>query len=299
MKILLALFAIAILAVLVVSVSADCGCAGNGKAQGCQANGNAKVASFSLAGDDSGDASGNGTPSLIAVRENIKERIRSFLGAGNKSIVIENPRGNISITITTENGTKTIEIAKDFENIDSFRKITITPGHAEIETEVETENGTAERNLSINWTPVIRARIRQLIRNMTCEEQCPLLNITFNNSLKKAIIISGNLSALVNNTIEIDNETVYIKTLKGVRKELKVLPENASETAKLRVNYHLVKAVEIQSDDGSVYYAIKGTQLGKLLWLFPVEMDVQTDVDINSGEVKQVHRPWWSFLVTG
>lgn len=226
------------------------------------------------------------------------EMVTKNIGSENKSIQISNPVGNISISIVTQNSTKTIEIEKDFENVKSIKTITITPGRAEVEMEVEMENGTVKRkNVPANWNPVIRARIRQRIRNMTCEMNCPLLNISYNNSMKKAVIISRNLTALVNGTIEIDNETVYIKTRKNVRKELKVLPENASETARLRVNYHLIRAVEIESGDDDVYYAVKGTQLGKILWIFPVEMDVQTDIDIGSGEVKNIHKPWWSFFV--
>ncbi len=265
---------LAVLAVSVVSVSAGCGCAGGNP--GPENEGNVLLA-----------GAGNESESGVISR----------IGSGNKSIRITNPRGNMSISIITQNRTKIIEIEKNFENVQSIKTVMITPGRAEIEIEVETENGTLKKNMPANWAPTIRARIRQRIRNMTCEVNCPLLNISYNNSLKKAVIISRNHSAIVNSTVEIDNETVYIKTRKNVRKELKVLPENASETARLRVNYHLVKAVEIESGDDDVYYAVKGTQLGKILWIFPVEMDVQTDIDIGSGEVKNIHKPWWSFIV--
>jgi hypothetical protein len=283
-----------VLAVFIVSVSAGCGCAegnpGNPEDEG----------GLSLAEIDVENESGDIDPIVISpgpVLSSISNRVVRRISSGNKSIQITNPMGNISISIVTQNATKTIEIEKDFENVQSIKTIIITPGRAEVEMEVETENRTLKKNVSANWTPVIRARIRQRIRNMTCEVNCPLLNISYNNSLKKAVIISRNLTAVINGTVEIDNETVYIRTRKHVRKELRVLPENASETARLRVNYHLVKAVEIESRDDEVYYAVKGTQLGKILWIFPVEMDVQTHIDIDSGEVKRINKPWWSFFV--
>lgn len=274
---------LAVLAVSVVSVSAGCGCAGGNP--GPKNEGNALLAG---AGNE---------PETSLVLSSIKNMVITKVGSENKSILISNPRGNISISIVTQNETKTIEIKKNFENVQSIKNIIITPGRAEVEVEVETENGTLKKNMPANWAPTIRARIRQTIRNMTCDVNCPLLNISYNNSLKKAVIISRNHSAIVNGTVEIDNETVYIKTRKHVRKELKVLPENASETARLRVNYHLVKAITVESGDDDVYYAVKGTQLGKILWIFPVEMDVQTDIDIDTGEVKNIHKPWWSFIV--
>lgn len=288
-----ALVLIILMAVSVVSVSAQ-----RGYDWSRNPGGSGNEGSVLLAASENETEGGEplATPVGTVLRK-VAESVIRRIGSENKSIQISNPMGNISISIVTQNKTKIIEIEKDFENVQSIKTITITPGHAEIEMEVETENRTVKRNVSAKWTPTIRARIRQRIKNMTCEENCPLLNISYNNSLKKAVIISANLTAVVNSTIEIDNETVYIKTLKNVRKELRVLPENASETAKLRVNYHMVRAVTVESGDDDVYYAVKGTQLGKLLWIFPVEMDVQTDIDIDTGEVKRIHRPWWSFFV--
>jgi hypothetical protein len=215
----------------------------------------------------------------------------------DRIINISNPRGDISITISSENGTRNVEIQRDFENVKSIRNVTITPGHAEVQMQVETENGTQTRNVSVDWAPAIRAKVRERIRNMTCNEECPLLNITYNNSLRRAVIISKNMTILSNSTIEVDNGSVYILTQKNVRRELKVLPENASETAKMRVNYQLIKTVDIEDSDGNAYYAVKGIQAGKILGLFSTQMDVQTDVDVQSGDVTQVRRPWWNFLV--
>ncbi len=227
------------------------------------------------------------------------------MDVGNSSVSISTPMANVSITsgpdgtrrITTPaanitvtsgpNNTRTVSI----ENREQTRTITIDPNRERIMARLHNDSST---ETEINATR-FRARIRTWSRE--CGNDCPNVSIEYNMSLKRVRIQYGNLSAFTNQTVEVDNGTVYIQSQKTARKELKVLPENASSIAMTRVNYHIIKAVDIESYDDEVFYSVRGVQRGKILGLFDVDMGVEAHVDVENASVMRVSRPWWSFLV--
>jgi hypothetical protein len=44
-------------------------------------------------------------------------------------------------------------------------------------------------------------------------------------------------------------------------------------------------------------YIVKAMLPKKLLGLIPVEMDVMSEIDVESGEIIKEEKPWWSFLL--
>lgn len=98
--------------------------------------------------------------------------------------------------------------------------------------------------------------------------------------------------------VEVDGNSLYIMTPK-MKKKLTVLPEEASEIAQQRANMFAIKAVRIETENGEPVYRLQGKQTGKLFGLFTTEFGVTADMDIESGNVKNLKKPWWSFLVFG
>lgn len=45
-------------------------------------------------------------------------------------------------------------------------------------------------------------------------------------------------------------------------------------------------------------YDVNGTKGAKVLWIFDAEMEVQTRLNAQNGEIIRENRPWWSMLVT-
>jgi len=56
-----------------------------------------------------------------------------------------------------------------------------------------------------------------------------------------------------------------------------------------------VGSVSLQSDQQT--YSVHGTKKGKLFFFIPVTLDIQLEVDVTTGAVKEIKKPWWSFLV--
>jgi hypothetical protein len=210
-----------------------------------------------------------------------------------KLVQVDTPKGSISVEVAgrtpaevTRNGEFVKRLSEEFENCTGIDRVEMDPVRNRVRAMVRNETDEEEE---IGIPETLRTHVRARIQDKP-------VNVTLDSEKKEIVLTSEQASAITKEKIEIDNETVYLVTEK-VRKGVHVLPENASETAKLRANFHLVKAIELVEEDGAVLYRLQGRQIGKILGLFPTEVEVGSDVDAETGEVKSISRPWWSFLV--
>jgi hypothetical protein len=94
---------------------------------------------------------------------------------------------------------------------------------------------------------------------------------------------------------------VKMKLSNGNYREVKIMPNRASETAveKLKTNKNLtiqLKEVGV-GNNLSVVYDIEGNRTTKLLGLFKVRAQLKARVDAETGEIIEFETPWWYFLV--
>lgn len=97
---------------------------------------------------------------------------------------------------------------------------------------------------------------------------------------------------------------VRVQLKDGSYKEIKVLPDRASEIAKARLRMKFgndsLEIREIKHKNvPRVVYHLQGNSTGRFLGIFKTHVNANSDVDAETGEVLVVHRPWWAFLVTG
>lgn len=113
-------------------------------------------------------------------------------------------------------------------------------------------------------------------------------------------IKQGNVEATSTQKLNIIEFKVYLETSSGV-KEIKIMPETASETAiaKLGELNFTIELKEVgKGDDAKPVYELTGNKQGKFLGIFKIIARVQAQVDAETGNVKII-KPWWSFLASG
>ncbi|MDO8563842.1 MAG: hypothetical protein Q7R87_02450 [Nanoarchaeota archaeon] len=93
-----------------------------------------------------------------------------------------------------------------------------------------------------------------------------------------------------------------VKLKDGKHKDIKILPDRASEIAKARMrakygNDSLEIREIMHKNVPKVVYHLEGNSSGKFLGVFKSNMNVQTEVDAETGEVVLVKKPWWAFMV--
>lgn len=105
-------------------------------------------------------------------------------------------------------------------------------------------------------------------------------------------IISRNINVTINKTIEVDeNNKTYLKINATARKEIKIMPDTASERA-IEVLGGKYTTIELK-DTGQ--YHINAVKTAKILGLFNKNYNESVEIDATTGETK-VHKPWWKFM---
>jgi hypothetical protein len=119
---------------------------------------------------------------------------------------------------------------------------------------------------------------------------------------------SGNVEAkttMVMTQENVQNKTqLKVQLSNGLNSEVKVMPNTASETAlaKLGAKCEGECTIELKEvgtgNQVKAAYEIKTQKQAKVLGLFQAKMQVQAQVDAETGEVIQAKKPWWAFLAT-
>ena len=104
---------------------------------------------------------------------------------------------------------------------------------------------------------------------------------------------------------QIQNRTkLRVKLSNGVKSEIKVMPDTASETALARLGAKCEGECTIElkevgnGEQVKAAYEIKTQKQARILGLFKTQMQVQAQVNAETGEVIQAKKPWWAFLAS-
>jgi len=100
--------------------------------------------------------------------------------------------------------------------------------------------------------------------------------------------------AITKEMMKFEENKLKIKTPKK-EIEVNVLPDEAIETVQEEIPE--VKESELKVKNDKPVYEIKGEKQGKLLFIFPVRINLLGEVNAQTAEVLKIKKPWWSFLV--
>lgn len=102
-----------------------------------------------------------------------------------------------------------------------------------------------------------------------------------------------------------DNCTIWkcmFNLSNGRKAEVKIMPGTASTKAiaKLGDLGFTIELKEVgKGTNAKVVYELTGKKQGKFLGIFKIMASEKVQVDVETGEVKKVIKPWWSFLASG
>lgn len=103
------------------------------------------------------------------------------------------------------------------------------------------------------------------------------------------------------------NSQTNVKLSNGKGAEIKVMPSTASETAIARIRLNVCSeenncTIEIKevSSKNEVHaaYEIKARKEYKMFGLFRAKGDVTAYVDVETGKVIKINKPWWAVIST-
>jgi len=106
---------------------------------------------------------------------------------------------------------------------------------------------------------------------------------------------------------KVQNKTkLYVKLSNGKNAEIKIMPNTASENALERLRLKVcseenncqieLKEIGKSDEEKQLAYEIQIERHSRIIGIFQKKMQVQAQVNAESGEVIKVKKPWWAFL---
>ncbi len=120
-------------------------------------------------------------------------------------------------------------------------------------------------------------------------------NISIYKEGNKVLIKEGDTEVRTNETIAVRTGNVSVLTDNG-SVVIRISPGEL--TAEKELKNQTIKNIELKKEENRVLYQVDGVKPARLLFLIPVSINIQTDVDAASGKVENVKSPWWSSLAS-
>ncbi|MCF7860935.1 hypothetical protein K9M79_01725 [Candidatus Woesearchaeota archaeon] len=99
---------------------------------------------------------------------------------------------------------------------------------------------------------------------------------------------------------------LYAGLSNGRYAEIKIMPDTASEMALQRLKLKKcdgdcqIELKEVgEGNQTRIAYEVRTQENRKVFGLFRANMNVQAQVNAESGEFISMHKPWWAFMTTG
>ena len=165
----------------------------------------------------------------------------------------------------------------------------ISPVLSEMEAVIVNGTSLIVRNASnpaVNIQMILRRENRTVEKNMTVTRTVNArLNVTM-----------GNATVFTDSGIIYENDTLYISSLNRTV-ELKTLPDEARERVRERLRSGAeVREMFLEFREEAVKYRIMTTTRKRILGLFDADVEEDSVLDADSGEIESTTGPWWGFL---
>jgi len=136
------------------------------------------------------------------------------------------------------------------------------------------------------------------------EEKLRFRNFSFNFSLN---FTEKDFSLNLTEEDILENKThLAVHLSNGRNAQIKIMPETAAERALERLRLKVCNStnncsIELKEtgigEKIRATYSVKLKKEAKILFgLFKTKMDIETEVDAETGDIISVKKPWWSFL---
>ncbi|HLD58925.1 MAG TPA: hypothetical protein VI977_04800 [archaeon] len=95
-------------------------------------------------------------------------------------------------------------------------------------------------------------------------------------------------------TLISDNNPVEEKTV-----SVSILPENAKQIVEDSLGASQVKKVELDFIEQKPVYKIQSSKQTMLFGFIPIQMQINTQINAQNGEIEKIEKPWWSIFTGG
>jgi cysteine-rich repeat protein len=239
---------------------------------------------------------------------------------GIATIVAKDSNGDSDSGSNSNSGSGEGSSSKD--NSKSSGKDTATKSESKTETEIKIESGKSEQKTKTEENgKKTETETEQKDGETKTEQKTEYVDEAGNKvTIKTKTVISEGVEqtkttikvkgAEVNTKLSVSEQvnqngdvTIKAKLSTGVEQEIIVMPDVALHTALEELETAQGFTFELQEhtegEKITTVFSAKAKKTGKVLGLFDTQVDLETLIDTQTGEIIQTHKPWWAFLIIG
>ena len=172
-----------------------------------------------------------------------------------------------------------------------------------IQNEIKSRNRLTEREIAEITQTRNRIGSGDCPANCTCEAnvtRCRMMNQTRNMTIYAGnsgnmIIQTKGVNVSTNATLYNSNGKFY-GTFGNETREMNFLPDQVQERIRERLLTQLQNETISLNENGTYQY--QAQQKAKLFSVFSLNMNIEAQVDSETGEVLALKKPWWAFLAS-
>ncbi|MFH1248823.1 MAG: hypothetical protein V1660_01595 [archaeon] len=174
-------------------------------------------------------------------------------------------------------------------------------------TQTNTETQTQNQNQNQNQGEVSQVQVRVQSGNYE-NSKGEQMQIQTENGFRLQVGGVGATSSMEMTQEQAQNKTMLkTKLSNGKNAEIKVMPNTASERAIERLQLKVcnsenncqIELKEVGSGEQvKAAYEVKAQKEARILGMFKTKMQVQAQIDAETGEVIKAKKPWWAFIAT-
>lgn len=111
-------------------------------------------------------------------------------------------------------------------------------------------------------------------------------------------IVTDEVTAHTNLPIKFDKSKLFVQDKeKQEEKKIKKLPSHAVREVQTRYKKFGASEVALEIQDGQAVYIIKGNIDGRVMYIFPINVEVTAIYNAEKGSLDEVNKPWWEVFV--
>jgi uncharacterized membrane protein YkoI len=109
----------------------------------------------------------------------------------------------------------------------------------------------------------------------------------------KGILETATDSVEYTGELSVEDKKLFME-IEDEKKQINVMPENAVAISKIAEEK--VESIKLSEESKKPVYSIKSLEKRRILFLIPVNAEIETKIDAETGEILGVKSPWWVFL---
>ena len=107
---------------------------------------------------------------------------------------------------------------------------------------------------------------------------------------------NGTFVFSTNEKLSSETDKLYVES-KGTKEKIqvKILPADVLKSV-TEGNAQTVEKMELKEENDKLSYFVKGTKQSRFLGVVPTSLNIELNVNAQSGNIETVKKPWWDFL---